>query len=91
MKIYPLEIEVLTDDDNEAPMAYFSKGHHDRQVFLAELKLEWEYEAKPEDVHHTHGRWNVATPDDNHNVHFAYAASPNYGVFPVTIVEVPYF
>jgi hypothetical protein len=86
MKNYPLEIIVFLENSG-----YYSKGHHDKQLFCDEVNSEYDADISPARVRHTWMRCRPALPierEEYGKVTFLVESKQGKrGVFPVTIID----
>jgi len=87
MKTYILEIENMIDVEGSGDVVlYYSKGHHDSDVFIAEALKKHEIVIDPSDVIHKYMRWEMFNgPDGPIHIGEEYD-TPGRGKFPITIV-----
>jgi hypothetical protein len=82
---YKLEVEGMDD------LGYFSKGHHDKQVFADEVNGQyqgpWCQQADPDDVRHVWWR-NKPLHSNRFDVEYVQADGPGRGAFPVTVIYI---
>jgi hypothetical protein len=79
-KVYPLEVDPIVTDDGST-VGYMTKGHHDPQDFIDDLRGEWDQDADPKDI--SRGWWRVLPPDADGFKSYQ-ESRPGPGAFPVT-------
>lgn len=87
MKNYPLEIEAYNEN-----YGYWSKGHHDKQAFIDEVKKMQRRELFLGAVEHVWVRYRPALPHEREEYGYAWyhadAKKGERGAFPVTRVQL---
>jgi len=53
MNEYPLKIETITEFEGFSVMGYYSKGHHNKELFINEVMKDYEYKSDKGKVIHT--------------------------------------
>lgn len=56
MKDYPLEVMVLPEFECYNIACYMTKGHHDKQEFVKEVKTQYDADINIDWVHHSWGK-----------------------------------
>lgn len=83
-KTYKLEIVSLDDDSG-----YYSKGHHDKQLFAETANREFAIDVIPEKVYHTYLRKRWLLPNEQGAYNFEYfvcsSEKGKQGAFPATV------
>jgi hypothetical protein len=88
-KIYLLEvIELCEVGEGMEPVCIFSKGHHDPQKFVEEVKREFDREISLTEVMQRYGRWEMLNTGEEKVQVLADHSEPGRGIFPVTIVDL---
>ncbi len=88
MKKYPLFIECCKEYrefEGCFILNYYSKGHHDKEIFLVTLENAYDYAGYIGDVYYAYAK---LTPTPTGKVVMNYRKQPCRGSFPVTVIDV---
>lgn len=86
MKEYPLDVTYCVEFDGHITTDYHSKGHHEADKFIAELRSDYEYQGNVENVRHLYGK--LTPSPDGRMMMMNYKSKPCKGSFPVTVIEL---
>lgn len=82
---YQLDVQV---SPYEGDRYAFSKGHHDRDAFLAALEIEIGDSLTAQEIRHEWWRYVPAPQGDEHGGYYAIAKPHSRGAFPVTCADL---
>ncbi|MCF6466367.1 hypothetical protein [Clostridium sp. Cult2] len=85
MKKYPLLIQEVAEFEGCSVMAYYSKGHHNKEEFINAVMGDYDYVGNIHSVRHTNIK---LSPSPTGGMMVNYRKEPCKGSFPATVIEV---
>lgn len=86
MKDYPFKIGFLMEFEGNEITSYLTKGHHDKRMFVYEIRAQYGIDANIKWVHHSWGKW-VPVAGEKRVTLLHEFDHPVRGSFPMTYID----